>query len=153
LSDRDGVALPLSVAQREIWFAEQRLNTVNRVYKTGGYVEIYGLVDPVLFEVALRRVVGEVDALHVRFVEGSDGPRQIVEPLSEWLMPVIDVSEEPDPNTAAQAWMGADVARPMDLARDQLFSYALIKLRPDWFFWYQGDHHIVMGRFGFSLIA
>jgi amino acid adenylation domain-containing protein/non-ribosomal peptide synthase protein (TIGR01720 family) len=153
LSGRDGIALPLSAAQREIWFAEQQLNMVNRVYKTGGYVEICGPVDPVLFEAALRRVVGEADALHVRFVEGSDGPRQVVEPLPEWLMPVVDVSEESDPSTAAQAWMAADVARPVDLARDQLFNYALIKLRHDWFFWYQGYHHIVMDRFGFSLIA
>ncbi|MBV9730435.1 MAG: non-ribosomal peptide synthetase, partial [Pseudonocardiales bacterium] len=153
MSGNDGVVLSLSAAQREIWFAEQRLNTANRVYKLGEYVEIYGPVDPVLFEAALRRVVGEVDSLHVRFVEGGDGPRQVVEPLSEWPMPVVDVSEEPDPRTAALAWMAADVARPMDLARGPLFSYALIKLRSDRFLWYQGYHHIVMDMFGFSLIA
>jgi nonribosomal peptide synthetase DhbF len=39
------------------------LNTANRVYKIGECVEIDGPVDPVLFEVALRRVVGEVDSL------------------------------------------------------------------------------------------
>ena len=116
MPDRDG--MPLSAAQRVIWFAEQQLNTANRVYKTGGYVEIHGPVDPVLFEAALRQVVGEADALHARFIEGRDGPRQVVEP-SEWLLPVVDASEEPDPRTAAQAWMTADVARPMDLARDQ----------------------------------
>ncbi|MGH3702663.1 MAG: condensation domain-containing protein, partial [Pseudonocardiaceae bacterium] len=153
MSGGDGIVLPLSAAQREIWFAEQRLNTANRVYKLGEYIEIYGPIDPVLFEAALWRVVGEVDALHVRFVEGSDGPRQVVEPLLEWLMPMVDVSEKPDPRTAAQAWMAADVARPIDLTRGPLFSYALIKLRPDRFLWYQGYHHIVMDMFGFSLIA
>jgi nonribosomal peptide synthetase DhbF len=153
VSSGDRIILPLSAAQREIWFAEQRLNTANQVYKLGEYIEIYGPVDPVLFEAALRRVVGEVDSLHTLFIEGSDGPRQIVEPLSGWLMPVVDVSEEPDPHLAAQAWMAADVARPMDLARGPLFSYSLIKLRPDRFLWYQGYHHIVMDMFGFSLIA
>ena len=69
MSSDDRVALPLSAAQREIWFAEQRLSAANRVYKLGEYIEIYGPVDPVLFEAALRRVVGEIDALHVRFVE------------------------------------------------------------------------------------
>ncbi|MGH3848099.1 MAG: AMP-binding protein, partial [Pseudonocardiaceae bacterium] len=152
-SGGDGDFLLLSAAQREIWFAEQRLNAANRVYKLGEYIEIDGPVDPVLFEAALRRVVGEVDCLHVLFVEGSDGPRQVVEQFPEWLMPVIDVSEEPDPRTAAQEWMAADVARPMDLARGPLFSYALIKLRSDRFLWYQGYHHIVMDMFGFSLIA
>jgi hypothetical protein len=73
LSDCDGIVLPLSAAQREIWFAEQRLNMANRVYKIGEYTEIHGPVDPIVFETALRRVVGEVDSLHVRFVEGNDG--------------------------------------------------------------------------------
>ncbi len=153
MSGRDSIVLPLSAAQREIWFAEQQLNTANQVYKTGEYIEIYGPVEPVLFETALRRVVGEVDSLDARFVEGSDGPQQIVAPSSDWLMPVICVSEEPDPSAAAQAWMTADMARPMDLGHHPLFSYALIKLRSDRFFWYQSYHHIVMDPFGRSLIA
>ncbi|MGH3820958.1 MAG: condensation domain-containing protein, partial [Pseudonocardiaceae bacterium] len=148
-----GNIFSLSAAQREIWFAEQRLSTANRAYKVGECVEIYGPVDPVLFEAALRRVVGEVDSLHVRFTEDSDGPRQVVEPLSKWLMPVIDVSEEPDPHMAAEDWIAADVARPMNLARSPLFSYALIKAGPARFLWYQGYHHIVMDGFSFSLVA
>jgi Condensation domain len=107
LSGSDGIALPLSAAQREIWFAEQQLSAGNRVYKLGEYIEIFGPVDPMLFETVLRRVVGEVDSLRVRFVEGGDGPRQIVEPSSEWLMPFLDVSEELDPCLVAQAWMRA----------------------------------------------
>jgi Condensation domain len=153
LSGGDGIVLPLSAAQCEIWFGEQRLNTANRVYKLGYYVEICGPVDPVLFEATLRQVVGEADSLRVRFVEGSDGPRQIVEPSPDWLMPVIDISEEPDPRKVAHAWMTADVARPMDLARGALFSYALIKLRPNRFLWYWGYHRIVMDGFGSRLIV
>jgi hypothetical protein len=42
---------------------------------------------------------------------------RVVEPLSAWLMPVVDVSEEPDPRTTAQAGMAANGPRPMDLAR------------------------------------
>ncbi|MGH3550594.1 MAG: amino acid adenylation domain-containing protein [Pseudonocardiaceae bacterium] len=149
----DDIVLPLSAAQREIWFAEQQLSTANRVYKLGSYLEIYGPVDPVLFERALRRVVEEADSLHVVFVEGNDGPQQVVKPLAKWLMPFVDVSAEPDPRGTAQAWMAADVDRPMDLARGHLFSYALIKLRSDRFLWYQGYHHIVIDRFGFALVA
>lgn len=63
LSDRDGTALPLSAAQREIWFAEQQLNTANRFYKTGGYVEIYGPVDPVLFEGAQASTKHHISAV------------------------------------------------------------------------------------------
>ncbi|MGH3693671.1 MAG: amino acid adenylation domain-containing protein [Pseudonocardiaceae bacterium] len=153
LPGNDGIVLPLSAAQREIWFAEQQFKAANRVYKLGDFIEIFGPIDPALFQTALRRVIAEVDSLHVRFVEGSDGPQQVVKPLSKWLMPFVDVSDEPDPRTAAQAWLAADVDRPMDLARGPLFSYALIKLRYDRFWWYQGYHHIVIDRFSFDLVA
>src|SRR5207244_1830678 len=117
------------------------------------YVEIDGPVDPVVFEAALRQVVDETDALHGRFVETREGPRQVIELAPDWLMPVVDVSHEPDPPGAARAWMTADMARPMDLARGPLFSYALIKVSRDCFWWYQGYHHIVIDGFGLSLMA
>jgi Condensation domain len=148
-----GSALPLSAAQREIWFAEQQLTTPNRVYLAGEYIEIYGPVDPVLFEAALRQVVAEIDALHVHFVETDDGPRQILQQSQEWGMPIVDFSDDPDPMAAARAWMTADLARPMTLAQGPLFHYALIKLGPQRFVWYQGYHHIVMDGYGYSLVA
>ncbi|MGH3686838.1 MAG: condensation domain-containing protein, partial [Pseudonocardiaceae bacterium] len=153
MSGDTGIFFPLSTAQREVWLAEQQLTRANRIYNVGEYIEIYGPVDPVLFEAALRQVVGEIDSLHVRFVETGDGPRQIFKPSSEWLMPFTDVSDEPEPYTVARTWMTADVAQPMDLTVGPLFSYALIKLGSDRFMWYQGYHRIVMDEFGFSLVA
>ena len=146
-------ALALSAAQREIWLAEQQLGVANRVYKLGEYLDIGGPIDPALFEQALRLVVGEVDSIRVRFVESDDGPRQRVEVAPGWVMPLVDVSAEPDPEAAARLWMTADVARPMDLSNGPLFSYALLKLGAHRFFWYQGYHHIVMDAFGFSVVA
>lgn len=83
VSGSDGIALPLSADQREIWPAEQNLTMGDRVCKVGEYVEKWGTVDPARFETALRQVVGEVDSLHVRFVEGSDGPRRVIEQFSD----------------------------------------------------------------------
>lgn len=102
------MTLPLSAAQREIWLAEQRLTKASATYVIGECLEIDGPIDPVVFGTSLRRVVAEIEALHVRFVETDDGPRQIVEPLLEWAMPVVDVSAEPDPHDAAQVWISAD---------------------------------------------
>ena len=117
LSSGENVILPLSAAQRETWFAEQKLGPGNRVYKIGEYVEIYGPVDPVSFETALRRAVCEADSLRVRIVERREGPGQVVDAFVDWLLPVVDVSGEADPPTAALNWMTADVSRPMDLTR------------------------------------
>ena len=110
-SGRDGVALPLSAAQREIWLAEQRMGAENAVYKVDEYMEIAGAVDPVLFESALRHVVAEVDSLHVRFVEDENGPSQVEAMRADWPMPLVDVTEEPNPAAAAR--------RPPDRPRDR----------------------------------
>src|SRR6185437_2138072 len=153
LSSCFDATLPLSTAQREIWFAQQLLGGESQVYHIGEYVEIYGPIDPVSFEAALRQMVEETDSLRVRFVEIGDGPRQVVQSLLDWSMSVIDFSEESDPQTAAHAWMSTDMTRPMDLTRGPLFRYALIKLAPDRFLWYQCCHHIVVDGFSGPLIA
>ena len=40
-----GITLGLSAAQREIWFAEQKLRRPHRVYNAGEYLNITGPVD------------------------------------------------------------------------------------------------------------
>ncbi|AVH60769.1 MULTISPECIES: non-ribosomal peptide synthetase [Streptomyces] len=148
-----GTTLPLTVAQREIWIAEQRLGEANRVFRVGEYLEINGRVDPVLFEQALLLVVAEADALHVSFVEERGEVRQVVHELGDWSPSLVDLSAEPDPERAARDWLDAAVARPMDLAEDRLFEYALLRLDADRFYWYQGYHHAVMDAFGSLLIT
>jgi len=148
-----GFSLPLSAAQREIWFAEQQLDAANRVYKIADYIEMRGPMDAALFEASLRIVVAEADCLHARFVEDADGPRQLAGRFEGWPLPWVDVSADADPQAAAQAWMAAHIQRPLDLAQGPLFGYAFIKLAPEQFFWLQSYHHIVLDGFGASLLV
>ncbi|MBV2153023.1 amino acid adenylation domain-containing protein, partial [Kitasatospora sp. SUK 42] len=152
MSRRVGDVLPLTAAQREIWLAEQRSRTAIPAYRIGEYLEIHGPVDPELFETALRRVVDEVDVLHVGFVEDGDGPRQAVRGTWDRGPVFLDLSAEPAPLTAALAWMEEDRIRPLDLARDPLFSHALIRLSPTRHLWYQSYHHLVMDGYGYVLV-
>ncbi|WP_437079543.1 amino acid adenylation domain-containing protein [Streptomyces sp. enrichment culture] len=145
--------MPLTAAQREIWIAEQRLRRGNRVFRVGEYLEIRGGVDPKLFDEALRRVVAEADALHVRFVEEGGEVRQALLDPADRPLVVTDLSMAPDPEQAARDWMDTAVARPMSLTEDRLFEYALLKLSADRFWWYQGYHHAVMDAFGTLLIT
>ena len=149
---RNDVVLPLSSAQLGIWFAQQ-IDPSNPVYNIGEYLEIGGVIDPLLFERALRQVVAETEALRVRLVEDAEGPRQIIDASPAWSMPIIDVSAETDAHVAAETWMKADLARPIDPTRGPLFGYALFKASADRFFWYARYHHIVMDCFGMSLVA
>ncbi|MFF8594381.1 non-ribosomal peptide synthase/polyketide synthase [Streptomyces sp. NPDC015220] len=152
MSRHDGDSLPLTAAQREIWLAEQRAGTALDTYRIGDYLEVRGPVDAALFETALRRVVDEIDALHVSFVDDGQQPRQIVREAWDWAPRLLDLSAEPDPRAAALAWMARDRMRPLDLARDPLFGFALISLSPTHHLVYQTYHHLVMDGFGLSLV-
>ena len=144
--------LPLSDAQLGIWFA-QALDPSSPAYNLGEYLDIGGTIDAALFETALRQVVNETEALCVRFVATADGPRQIIGPAPDWSMSYIDVSAAADPQAAADRWMKADLAKPIDVTQGPLFAYALFKAAPDRFFWYSRYHHIVMDGVGLALVA
>ncbi|MFE5096524.1 non-ribosomal peptide synthase/polyketide synthase, partial [Streptomyces sp. NPDC056638] len=152
MSRRDGDSFPLTAAQREIWLAEQRARTALDAYRIGEYLEVHGPVDAELVETALRRVVDEIDALHVTFVHDGQEPRQVVRAAWDWEPTRLDLSSEPDPRAAALAWMARDRMRPLDLTRDPLFSFALISLSPVHHLLYQNHHHLVMDGFGLSLV-
>ncbi|MEV0087321.1 amino acid adenylation domain-containing protein [Saccharopolyspora sp. NPDC050642] len=145
-------AFPLSDAQREIWLA-QRFNPDSLHFRVGQYVEIDGAIDGAEFEAAVRKTVAEVDVLHCRVHEVDGVAHQTVNPVPDWDFPVLDFSTEPDPGAAAERWMYEDLAVPMDLTRDRLFSYALLKLASDRFYWYQGYHHLVTDGAGSILIS
>src|SRR5215510_12544205 len=68
-------------------------------------------------------------------------------------MPTIDVSAEPDARAAAESWMQADLAQPIEPTRGPLFGFALFKAEDDRFYWYARYHHIVMDAFGMWLVA
>jgi nonribosomal peptide synthetase DhbF len=89
--------------------------------------------------------------LRVRFVEETNGPRQVIDPPSEISLPLFVVSAELDLRAAAEAWTKADLAKPVDLMHGPLFCFALFKMAPDRFFWYQRSHHIAMDGFGGAL--
>ncbi|WP_326799894.1 amino acid adenylation domain-containing protein [Streptomyces sp. NBC_01808] len=145
--------LPVTAGQREVWLAEQHSPHHRSALRLGEYLAIDGPVDPDLFEAALRQVVGEADALRVRLVPGAEGPVQVLECEPPWKLAFVDLSGAPDPEAAGRAWADADVARPMDLAAGPLFSFALLKLGPDRFWWYHTYHHAAVDAFGYALVA
>ena len=95
----------------------------------------------------------EAQTLRVQITVSAGEPKQLIGPLPAWSMPTIDVSAEADPRAAAEAWMRADLARPIEPTRAPLFGYALFKAAADQFFWYARYHHIVMDGFGMWLMA
>ncbi|MGQ4360534.1 amino acid adenylation domain-containing protein [Streptomyces sp. SAS_272] len=151
--DTTGERHPLLAAQEGVWTGQQ-LDLDSPAYNTAEYVEIHGPVDPVLFEQALRRTVGETEALNVRFaVDGGGRPWQLAAPGIAWQPHIADLTTAPDPHGAALDWMARDMARPVDLERGPVFGHALLRTAPDRFLWYHRVHHIALDGFGLSLVA
>lgn len=141
MSDIQSVTWPLMAGQSGVWFA-QHLDPSNPSYQIAECLEIHGPVDPVLFETALRQLVAETDILRLRFVSNGAEVRQVVDPAPQSPLLVRDVSAEPDPWEAVQAWMRADLAQPVDLEHSGAYSMAIFTAGPERFYWYQRGHHV-----------
>ncbi|MEV0384946.1 condensation domain-containing protein, partial [Nonomuraea sp. NPDC050643] len=142
----------LMSGQLAMWYA-QRFAPDNWSFRIAEYMEIRGEVDLALLERAARRRLDEVETFRLRFRVIDGVPMQYLHDASDYPVPVIDVSGEPDPRAAAEAWMQADLRRTVDLDGGELSGTALIKLADDLVLWYTWVHHCAMDGQGGVLIA
>jgi hypothetical protein len=115
--------------------------------------QIHGHLNSAVFEAALRRLVSEIDAFHLRFFDDSERVRQHVDKSSGWLLQVDDFSRDNDPRVTAEDWMRTDMCHPFDLQNGPIFSEAILRVGPGIFFWYQIAHHIPWDASTAALIA
>jgi amino acid adenylation domain-containing protein len=140
-------ALPLSAAQLGVWVA-QNMDQANPRYLCGAYLDVAGAVDVALMEAAVRRALGETEALRVRFVELDGRPYQLVVQPPATPLRVVDLRSEPDPSTVAEESMRARLRTPMDLDAAPLFDHALYRLAGDRSLFFLAYHHVVMDGYG-----
>ncbi|GAA3465214.1 non-ribosomal peptide synthetase [Saccharothrix longispora] len=144
--------LPLSAAQKGVWFAHQ-LDGTGQVFNCAEVLEFAGPLDVGAFAAAWRRVRAEADALRVERFADEDGLVQVVVPedgLPE--LPVLDFSGEPDPERRADEWTAAERATPVDLGVGPVSAAALIRLGERRFRFYCRMHHIVTDAYSMRLL-
>ncbi|WP_237577408.1 condensation domain-containing protein, partial [Mycetohabitans sp. B5] len=64
------VTYALTTAQTEIWLAQQ-LHPGSPIYNIAQYTVIEGVIEPAVFEAALRQVIDEADTLRLQFVDSD----------------------------------------------------------------------------------
>ncbi|MFY1623821.1 amino acid adenylation domain-containing protein [Micromonospora sp. WMMD735] len=148
-----GTMLPLLAAQREIWFAEQRLGDGTSAYQVGEYLDIQGDLDEEVFETALRSVIAGVDAVRIRVVHGNGTVQQSVDDDVPWTLHRADLTGAENPGAEADRWMAAQLAKPSGLTSGPLFNYALLRVAPRRYRWYQNYHHIALDAYGSHLVS
>ncbi|MGR3823460.1 MAG: amino acid adenylation domain-containing protein [Salipiger marinus] len=144
-------AFPLIEAQEGLWIA-QALDPRNPVLNTGQYLDLRGPLDLDAFQQAVTEAVAQAPALRLRFALRDGRPEQWLHPTPP-AAELLDLTSDPDPEARAHALMAQDSATPLDLARDPLARFVLLRLSEDRAFWYQRIHHLATDGFGIVLLT
>ncbi|WP_260477996.1 non-ribosomal peptide synthetase [Nonomuraea sp. WAC 01424] len=143
--------MPLTGAQAGIWLA-QRLDPANPIYNAADRIDLRGPLDVAMFGRALERCLAEAEPLRLRF---TAEPAQYLPDYDSLrgCLTVLDLRAEPDPEAAADAWMRADLATPVDVVTDPLSRHALLRLADDHHVWYLRAHHILIDAYALSMLV
>ncbi|HEX4959209.1 MAG TPA: amino acid adenylation domain-containing protein, partial [Thermoanaerobaculia bacterium] len=133
-----GEPLPLSFAQRRLWFLEQ-LEPGTALYNVPGEVRLTGPLDAPALAAAFAEVLRRHEALRTVFLQVDGEPFQRVEPAAAGALPVIDLTEWSDRSDLparrrkaeeVERLAVAEAARPFDLARGPVCRGLLLRLGP-----------------------
>ncbi|MBL1099175.1 condensation domain-containing protein [Streptomyces coffeae] len=122
--------LPLSYAQRGMWFMERRAGTTR--YADPMTFRLIGELDVTALRESIEDLVRRHEALRTRFPLVDGAPVQRVVPDSEVPLPLTDLSPLPatEREHAAARFLVDDLKRPFDLADGPVVRAALIRLAP-----------------------
>ncbi|MFM0522132.1 amino acid adenylation domain-containing protein, partial [Caballeronia jiangsuensis] len=147
------LSLPLAPAQSGIFFRQQ-LDLRDPRFNLAQLTEIIGPLDVEALHAALRRTVGEAQAMQVRIVVTDGMPHQVLpDEMEDFALRVVDVSDAPDPVEAIDREVQAALASAIDLDRYPLFDGQLFQAGPTRFFLFQRIHHIAFDGFSFFLFT
>ncbi|MER5618330.1 amino acid adenylation domain-containing protein [Streptomyces sp. NPDC002215] len=128
---RDGRPLPLSFAQRRLWFLDQ-LEPGRAEYLIPMGLRISGPLDVPALEASLSELVARHEVLRTRFVTDGDGtPGQIIDAPRPLPLAVHDLRSVADAGAreeAAIALVDTEGFRPVDLAIGPVVRALLIRL-------------------------
>ncbi|BAP57080.1 tubC protein [Thioploca ingrica] len=145
---------PLTSSQREIWF-DQALHEDIALYNVGGYIRIFGPIDPALFEQAVKLLVQKHDALRTVLTdtESEDGlPLQSFVNTLSVSVPLQDFSEHDNAEQLAVEWMQARFNEAFELIGQPLFRYDLVKTSDTRYYWLMQYHHLIVDGHSIALL-
>ncbi|MCA7011679.1 amino acid adenylation domain-containing protein, partial [Dickeya dadantii] len=154
LPSRHSPSFPLSTAQQGIWLAQEvNPNAQPNVFKVSKYTDIGGQVDADILKIAIGQAIEETESFRSIIDASGPTPIQRVPGAPLWAFPTLDFSTEQNPEQRATQWMRENLNQPFDFEQGPLFSFALLRIAPERFFFYQCAHHIVIDGYSGTLIT
>ncbi len=137
-------ALPLSFAQQRLWFLDQ-LEPGSPLYNLPTAVRLFGALDVDLLKKSLQGVVQRHEILRTSFVAENGRPRQVILPVTDTELPVIDLSHLDVDSKEKQVLRIAteESLQVFDLSRGSLLRFRLLRLAAEESVFLLTMHHII----------
>jgi hypothetical protein len=150
---REG-ALPLSYAQRRLWFLHQ-LDPASAVYHIPAALRLAGPLDAPALGGALREVVRRHESLRTTFREEGGEPVQVVSPRANLDLPFTDLTAlaEGERQEEAERLAGEEARRPFDLGAGPLLRAGLLRLGEEEHVLLVTMHHIVSDGWSLGVLV
>ncbi|MCF6436732.1 non-ribosomal peptide synthetase [Pseudoalteromonas sp. MMG022] len=141
----------LSSIQQDILF-DQLKNKCSSRYNIGGYIEIDDQAQLSLSKIqsAHELLISTFDVFGIRIIESDDGFEQYITDERSTELPLVDVSQQSNPDNAFDVFIKSVFSSPMELIGKELYKFYLVKLAPGQFRYVALAHHVIMDGFGFA---
>ncbi|MGB8505799.1 condensation domain-containing protein, partial [Mycobacterium sp.] len=136
----------LTAAQRSIWAAQQIRPEVP--FNMAGFLAIDHDVDAERLKVACEAAATRFGTPCARLSLADGEPVFIVDRSLPQTVRCIDLRAEGDPAAAASSWMNNDYRQPIDLVRDRLHDFALLRIADNLSYFYMRTHHVLFDGYG-----
>jgi amino acid adenylation domain-containing protein len=137
-------ALPLSFAQQRLWFLDQ-LEPGNPFYNISRVVHLKGVLDVAALEQSFNELVRRHEALRTSFPIANEQAVQVIAPVLNLTLPIVDLSELPDAERDAEILQLArlEARYSFDLTQCPLLRVTLLRLKEEEHVLLFTIHHII----------
>ncbi len=151
---REGQALPLSFAQRRLWFLQQ-LEDINSAYYIHAVFRAKGQLNVTALEQTLSEIISRHETLRTTFHVVDGEPVQVIAPAQPTALPVAALGELPqdEAEAAIERWTREEIERPFDLERGSLVRVSLLRVRDDEHVLILTLHHIVADGWSMGVLV
>jgi len=137
----DVYVFPASFGQQRLWFLNE-LEPESSFYNIPLVARIKGALKHDVLRLVINEIVARHEALRTTFASENGELVQLIAPVADVPLPVIDLTGTPERETTAAQLAKAEADTPFDLAHGPLLRARLVKLRPDEHLLLLTMHHI-----------
>ncbi|MBW4556597.1 MAG: amino acid adenylation domain-containing protein [Trichormus sp. ATA11-4-KO1] len=146
--------LPLSFAQQRLWFLDQ-LEPNNSAYNIFHAVRIQGSLNIVALKQSFQEIVQRHEALRTSFQTIDGQPIQVIAPILNLSIPVIDLSECSllEQELEIHQLATQEAQQPFDLTQCPLLRVTLVQLHAQEYIILLTIHHIVSDAWSMGILV